>query len=297
VGAAVVEKQPILTLTPLLSPAERITLSTQQVDAGGQVQQAQTQVEANEIALNRAERLVRESVGSARVVDEAKAQLQLSQKALQAAISRKKILDQTLQTVESEGDQPSFVIESPQKGILRAIHVTPDEIVAAGAVLFEVMNADLIWVRVPVYVGEISAIATDKPASIGDLASKPGQPLLTAEPITAPPTATALSSTVDLYFQLSNQSGSLRPGQRISVQLPLTGDTDERVVPWSAIVHDIHGGDWIYEQTAEHKYARRRVEVKRVIDSLAVLGQGPAVGTTVVSNGVAELFGTEFWKQ
>lgn len=297
VGSAVVEKQPILTLTPLLSPAERITLATQQVEAGGQIQQAQTQVEANEIALNRAERLVRESVGSARMVDEAKAQLQLSQKALQAAVSRKKILDQTLQTVESQGEQPSFVIEAPQKGILRAIHVTPDEIVAAGAVLFEVMNADLLWVRVPVYVGEIAEIATDQPAAVGDLASRPGQAMAKAEPITAPPTATALSSTVDLYFQLSNPSGSLRPGQRLSVQLPLTGETDERVVPWSAIVHDIHGGDWIYEQIAEHKFARRRVEVKRVVDSLAVLGQGPPVGTTVVSNGVAELFGTEFWKQ
>lgn len=296
-GAAVVEKQPILTLAPLLSPAERITLATQRADAEGQIQQAQTQVEANEIALKRAERLVKESVGSARMVDEAKAQMQLSQKALEAAKSRKKILDQTLQSGESDADQPSFVIEAPQNGIIRTMHVMPEEVVTAGAVLFEVMNTDTLWVRVPVYVGETSDIAVDQPAEVGDLASRPGQAVEKAEPIAAPPTATALSSTVDLYYQISNSSGALRPGQRVSVQLPLVGDAEERVVPWSAIVQDIHGGDWVYVKIAEHKFARRRVQVKRVVDSWAVLGQGPEAGTPIVTVGVAEIFGSEFWKQ
>lgn len=297
VGAAVVEKQPILTLAPLLSPAERITLATQRADAEGQIQQAQTQLEANDIALKRAERLVKESVGSARMVDEAKAQLQLSQKALEAATQRKKILDETLQSGESGADQPSFVIEAPQKGILRTMHVMPEEVVTAGAVLFEVMNTDTLWTRVPVYVGETSDIAIDQPAQVGDLAARPGQTQEKAQPIAAPPTATALSSTVDLYYELSNTSGALRPGQRVSVQLPLVGTGDELVVPWSAVVQDIHGGDWVYVKIAEHKFSRRRVEVKRVVDSWAVLEKGPADGTTIATTGVAEIFGTEFWKQ
>lgn len=296
-GSAVEEKQPILTLSPLLSPAERITLATQRAEAGGQIQQAQTQVEANEIALNRAERLVKESVGTVRMVDEAKAQLQLSQKALEAAVSRKKILDQTLQSGGSDGDQPSLVIESPQKGIIRTMHVMPYEVVTAGAVLFEVMNTDTLWIRVPVYVGETSEIAIDLPAEVGDLASRPGQKEQKAEPIAAPPTATALSSTVDLYYQLVNTSGALRPNQRVSVQVPLVGDAEERVVPWSAVVQDIYGGNWVYVRIAEHKFERRRVQVKRVIDTWAILGQGPDVGTTIVTTGVAEVFGSEFWKQ
>ena len=135
------------------------------------------------------------------------------------------------------------------------MHVMPEEVVTAGAVLFEVMNTDTLWVRVPVYVGETSDIAIDQPADVGDLASRPGQTNEKAQPIAAPPTATALSSTVDLYYQLSNTSGALRPGQRVSVQLPLVGDAEERVVPWSAIVQDIHGGDWVYEKIAAHKFA------------------------------------------
>ena len=39
-GAMVIEKQPILTLAPLLSPAERAALATQQADAAALIQQA-----------------------------------------------------------------------------------------------------------------------------------------------------------------------------------------------------------------------------------------------------------------
>ena len=274
-------QQPILMLAPPLPPAERITLATQRADAEGQIQQAQTQVEANEIALKRAERLVKESVGSARMVDEAKAQLQLSQKALEAATSRKKILDQTLQSGESDADQPSFAIEAPQNGIIRTMHVMPEEVVTAGAVLFEVMNTDTLWVRVPVYVGETSDIAVDQPAEVGDLASRPGQAHEKAQPIAAPPTATALSSTVDLYYQLSNTSGALRPAQRVSVQLPLVGDAEERVIRGLPSCRTFMVAIGL---ESRHTSSPAQVQVKRVVESWAVLAR-PAAGTTIVTTG------------
>jgi hypothetical protein len=61
-----------------------------------------------------------------------------------------------------------------------------------------------------------------------------------------------------------------------------------------AVPHDIHGGTWVYENIAPQQYARRRVEVRRVVKSLAVLVRGPTVGAKVVTAGAAELFGTEF---
>ncbi|HEX4149167.1 MAG TPA: efflux transporter periplasmic adaptor subunit, partial [Pirellulales bacterium] len=84
-GAAVQRKQTVFMLLPLLSPersvltpAERIrfaesrnALAQSRIDADGQVQQAKVQVEATRIALDRAQRLLREQAGTARVVDEA----------------------------------------------------------------------------------------------------------------------------------------------------------------------------------------------------------------------------------
>ena len=39
---------------------------------------------------------------------------------------------------------------------------------------------------------------------------------------------------------------------------------------------------------------RRPVEVRDVVDRVAVLARGPAPGTRIVTAGAAELFGTEF---
>jgi hypothetical protein len=73
------------------------------------------------------------------------------------------------------------------------------------------------------------------------------------------------------------------------------GEAESLVVPWSAIIFDSYGGTWIYESLGEQRYARRRVEVKYVADSTAVLSRGPAVGAQIVTVGTAELFGTEFF--
>jgi formiminotetrahydrofolate cyclodeaminase len=65
------------------------------------------------------------------------------------------------------------------------------------------------------------------------------------------------------------------------------------VLPFNAVLHDIHGGQWVYEQTAEHTYTRRRIQVARLAGSDAVLTSGPAAGSKIVTDGSSELFGTE----
>ena len=167
--------------------------------------------------------------------------------------------------------------------------------VAAGAPLFEVMKSDPLWVKVPVYVGELAEIDQQADAQVGSLSRAKESPFVTAAPVSAPPTATPLSSTVDVYYELKNADGQLRPGQRLGVTVTLSGETEQRGIAWSAIVQDIHGGSWVYEALpAPHTFIRRRVQVRQIADGWAVLDKGPAVGTTIVIEGVAEMFGAEF---
>ena len=56
----------------------------------------------------------------------------------------------------------------------------------------------------------------------------------------------------------------------------------------------MYGGAWIYENIETNQYVRRRVELRYVLDELAILSRGPSVGAKVVRAGAAELFGTEF---
>lgn len=313
VGALVAASQPIFVLTPLLSPerdvltpAERIALAqaknaiaTSRIDAAGQVEQARVQVEAAKIALERAERLYRESAGTARAVDDAKAQHGIATKGLEAAQSRLKLLDEINLEGGAGGEQTPLVLEAPQGGLIRTRSAAPGEVVAAGAPLFEVMRFNPIWVRVPVYAGETSDLALDQPAQVAPLNAGDHVAALEARPIAAPPTATPLSATVDLYYELPNPDAKLRPGERVTVRVKLPASSGpQRVIPWSAVIHDISGGTWVYEQTAERTYVRRRVQVRYVVEEegqqLAVLAGGPELGAKVATAAVVELFGTEF---
>jgi RND family efflux transporter MFP subunit len=307
VGAVVAQKQPVFMLLPLLSPersvltpAERIrfaearnTLAQSRIDADGQVQQAKVQVEAAQIALARAQRLLREKAGTLRTVDEAQAQLSLAQKGLAAAENRKRLVD-GIKLDEEAGTLSPLPIESPRRGVIRTLQAAVGEFVAPGAPLFEVMDYDPVWIRVPVYAGELADIAGDEPARISSIAERAGEAVRMAQPVAAPPTAVPLASTVDMYYELSNPGGKLRPGERVSAQLALRGERESRVVPWSAVIHDIQGGQWVYENTGPHVFVRRRLMVDYVLDGQAVFHDGPRPGMQIVTAGAVELFGTEF---
>jgi hypothetical protein len=72
--------------------------------------------------------------------------------------------------------------------------------------------------------------------------------------------------------------------------------TSMRVVPYSAVLYDPNGVTWVYTIPQPLTYVRERVVVERVggpSGGEAVLSDGPAAGTTVVSTGVIELYGAE----
>lgn len=307
VGEKVARGQAVFVLSPLLSPerdvltpAERVAyaqakmqLSQAQVDAEGQLNQAKVQVEAAQIALARAERLLREQAGNARTVDEARAQLELAQKTHEAASARKQLVDSVKLDADSGQAEP-LAIPSPRDGIIRAEFAAPGEVVPAGAQLFEVVDLDRVWVRVPVYAGEAAEVSQSAPAQVKSLSDPAGTPGLTAPPVAAPPTAVPQAAAVDLYYELENHDGKFRPGQRVSATLTLEAQQDSLGIPWSAVVQDFYGGAWVYEQTAAHTFVRRRVEVPYVVDGWAVLSAGPPEGAKIVTAGAAELFGAEF---
>jgi cobalt-zinc-cadmium efflux system membrane fusion protein len=299
-GMVVAANQPMLLLIPeVLTAQERvgvlqgtIQLATNQADTLMQVAQAQENVNKAKLDLDRAERLYRDSAGTRKAAEDAQSVLTLANQALDAATTRQKLLASSQAPTEI-GQQTPITIESPQSGMIRMQNVAPGEVVAAGSPLFEVMKYDPIWVRVPVYAGETAPLALDKAADVVPLSEEKGRGY-TAKPIQAPPTATPLASTVDLYYELPNREGSLRPGERMTVRIKLQGESQQRVVPWSAVMTDINGGTWIYENIAEHTYVRRRIQVRYVVDDLASLETGPAVGSKIVTAGAVELYGTEF---
>lgn len=312
VGMHVERHQIVFLLAPLLSkerdvltPAERIALAQMEllqsqalVTAQGQLEQAQERVKGAQIDLDRAQRLFDsgKGVGTRAAVDTAANNLAVQEKALTAAEQACELL-QKKPTIglDADTDEPAPIpILSPRDGYIRTQQATIGVQVPAGAALFEVMDFDPIWIKVPVYGGEVASIAENEPTRVWALGETDEAKALSAEPVQAPPTADPQAATVDLYYSLANADGRLRPGQRLNASLALREQEQSLVIPYSAIEIDPSSGEWVYVMTAPQTFVRRRVQLAFVDGDLAVIENGPREGEQVVSVGAAELWGTEF---
>lgn len=67
-----------------------------------------------------------------------------------------------------------------------------------------------------------------------------------------------------------------------------------KVIPYSALIYDNNGSTWTYVKTGARTFMRERITVRVIQGATAVLSQGPAAGTPVVTVGAPELLGTEY---
>jgi RND family efflux transporter MFP subunit len=306
-GSQVESGQTLFRFFPIASPereqpgpAERAQMASAQASlissrlaAEGDVARSQAEVELAKIMVEREEQLQRDGAGSQRAVDAAKGTLNIAEATLAAALERKRLLDELTLEMEA-GKVQTIDIKAPTAGVLQTLPVVPGQTVSTGETLFQVADLRSVWVRVQVYVGDVRKIDSGAAVRVMGLSGVGHGDALTGQPVAAPLSADPMSATADLYYAVENLAERLRPGERVGVALPLREEAESLVVPDKAILYDIDGGTWVYERTGEQRYRRRRVAVRSLRDGLAVLADGPAEGSPIVTDGAAELFGTEF---
>jgi len=310
-GEKVKSGSPLLSLKPLLSaerdvmtPAEQVqlvgaraNLMAAQTVAAGDVDRGKAEVEGAQIAFDRATKLFADRAGARRAVDDTEAQLNVAKANLAAAKERESQLTDLLKMLDvpaKDGEATALPMTTPIGGLVNRIDVSVGQTVSMGAALFEVVNLDTIWIRVPVFVDQLREVQTKENAKLVSLSGESLAKTTTANPIAAPPTADTMTSSADLYYEVDNRDLQLRPGQRIGVELPMSKSEMSLVVPNGAILYDVYGNTWVYARTGERQYTRSRVAIRFVDGNEAILSDGPKVGTPVVVDGSAELFGTEF---
>jgi len=113
-----------------------------------------------------------------------------------------------------------------------------------------------------------------------------GQPAAEAAPTgeVAGATAPARQVTVSGHAaeRLGIQTTKVAPGQ--------AGRTS---VPYAAVLYDAQGATWVYTNPEQLIFVRTQVKVDRIDGDVALLLEGPPSGTSVVTVGLAELFGAE----
>jgi hypothetical protein len=88
--------------------------------------------------------------------------------------------------------------------------------------------------------------------------------------------------------RLDIQTGSVR-----EARVARSG-TVRKVVPYAAVLYDANGNTWVYTNPEPLVFLRHSIKVDYIDGDQAVLSDGPALGTQVVTVGGAELFGAEF---
>lgn len=253
----------------------------------------QKELEVAQAKADRAKQLLTSKAISEKAYEEIQAELTRAKASLNAATARLNLLSGEDLDAAAE-NLSTLALESPVDGVLQRIFVAPGQTVPPSTALFEVASLEPVWIRVPVYVGDLKKIDPGKDATVIPLGENQSQTFFTANPVQGPPISDASSASADLYFEIANSERLFRIGQKVRVSLLQKAPEESLAIPVSAILYDINGGSWVYVKIASHVYSRCRVEVSHVVNDYAVLTRGLNSGDEVVITGAAEIFGTEF---
>lgn len=285
-GAKVKKGQEILRL--VLLPPEK-----EMIGAREEVEVRQKEFEVAQAKARRTAQLFADRAASEKANQEAQAELAVAEAALKAARAKLQLLTNT-GLDSAAANLSTMVFASPVDGVLEGVFVAPGQSVPASTPLFEVASLHPVWVRVQVYAGDLADIEISEPARVEILGTAPGLAPCLAKPVEGPPLSHADAVTSDLYFELQNPDGAFRIDQKVRVTLTLRVAEGGLTVPFGSILYDQHGGTWLYVRSRTNAYTRRRVEVRHVVNNVAVITRGLTAGAEVVVAGAAELFGMEF---
>ncbi len=239
----------------------------------------------------RLEQLLKEGSASARSVEEAQADRAVAAAAVDAA--RKRVQSISNLQVGARGE---LALRAPFDSVVVALRAAPGQTVAAGAPIAELAQTSSLWLRAAVFAGDLSSIDQTQPVMVAKLGQETNGPWRSVTPVTGPPLANPSAASVDLYYDLpGDKAMPIRPGERVALRLPLKTTDRALVVPHGAVLYDVNGGTWVYEQRGPAQYSRRRVELGGPAGTNVIVVRGLTAGMTIVTVGAAELYGTEFY--
>ncbi|HEX6306474.1 MAG TPA: hypothetical protein VFZ76_19900 [Anaerolineales bacterium] len=163
-----------------------------------------------------------------------------------------------------------------------------------------------VLLRVPINEADLTRVDQSQPAHVSALTGDAQAVGMTAQPVDlstlddgedddageAQPDIDADETA--LYYLIDSDEPGLVQGQGVFVELSMSGNGALRkVVPYAAVLYGVNGETWVYTNPEPLVFVRSPITIDYIEGDLAVLSEGPEVGTAVVTLGAAELFGTE----
>ncbi len=314
-GRRVERDEVLASLRPALALPERLQaqallaeIEARAADGERDIARARAAHDLAGAQLERAKGLLAETAGSRKALDEAAFQRAAAAAELRAAEEKRASLAEARRRIAEGFEAPSppdaapkgssgapaaIPLRSPLAGTLVAARAAPGEYVEAGRPVFEVADLETIWIRVPVFEGDLDRVDPRAPLLLR-LPGAPASSAAEARPAARSPAVDPARRTGDLFFELTNPERRLLRGESLAVRLATRESAEAVTVPAAAVVYDAAGGAWVYISRGDRRYARRRVETGAVSAGRVEVRRGLAAGDPVVEAGASELFGAEF---
>ena len=99
----------------------------------------------------------------------------------------------------------------------------------------------------------------------------------------------------DLWEVSLTERAAERTGiETVEVAMEAIDGVERLVVPYSAVMYHYDGATFTYTNPEPLRFVRAPITIDFIDGDVAVLDDGPDVGTSVVSVGAAQLYGVEF---
>jgi RND family efflux transporter MFP subunit len=291
VGLLVKKSERLGSIQVFLAPHEQAQLVAEKADANILIEQSQATAQAAEDQLKRIEKSAVEAVPGTRIAE------------LKETISRARAAERhAREKLPSMGSAPSgegvqlseVPVEAPIAGRLINVHVAPKQFVVQGDPLVAIADWSRLWVQVPVFAADGARIDRDIPATV----TFPGRKrAYDAKSVNAPQPYEPGKQTVAILYEIENPTDEFRPGQAVSVSLPIDKESAALLVPNAAVLWDGMGNSWVYVRTSKTSFRRKKVELGRLFGDKAVVRRGLKEGDDVVTTGAEALYGEEFKDQ
>ena len=117
----------------------------------------------------------------------------------------------------------------------------------------------------------------------------------TSQAATEPPPALVEATDVE---GINRVTLTARAAERLAVETDTISEVEmngemRKVAPYSSVIYDVNGGTWLYVNPEPLVFVREAIEIDYIEGDIAVLNEGPDVGTSVATVAVAELYGTD----
>jgi hypothetical protein len=137
------------------------------------------------------------------------------------------------------------------------------------------------WLATALVVLAVPVLATGCGGSAGE------------EEGTPPATSEQVKGSDVIRVTLTAEAAKRVGVQTVEVRSDPSGE-GRTVIPYEAVLYDPDGATWTYTSPQQNVFERADISVVRIDGGSAILGDGPAVGTPVVTVGATEIWGVEY---